>query len=132
VDCEIDLKRAPSLGKVIKVVEDLLTIAKVAIPEDLYEVDPRIIKAKALVRWLKEPIDESAPRSLKAVEDLKAIAAAPPEEQATWRASHYAGEYAQTENATARPMRVRRKGSNRWRHLWSRVRTILLPDDDRP
>ena len=49
------------------------------------------------------------------IDELRALAAAPPEAQATWHASLLAEEYAQIENAMARPIGDRRikKGAPR-------------------
>ncbi len=40
-------------SEVAQAIRDLLAIAKVAMPDDLYAVDPRAIKAEALLTWLE-------------------------------------------------------------------------------
>ena len=42
-----------SREEIAKSIEELLRIAKVAMPTDLFEIDPRIIKAQALLAQLK-------------------------------------------------------------------------------
>jgi hypothetical protein len=46
-DVEVDVE------ELVRTLEDLLTIAKVAMPTELYEVDPRIIRAEALLAKLE-------------------------------------------------------------------------------
>jgi len=43
--------------EVARIVRDLLNIAKVAMPEDLYSVDPRIINAEALLARLEGKVN---------------------------------------------------------------------------
>lgn len=46
----------PNAAEIADILEDLLTIARVAMPPDLFEIDPRVIKAQALVARLKGDI----------------------------------------------------------------------------
>lgn len=50
----------PSAAQVAEVIEDLLTIAKVAMPRDLFEIDPRVIKAQALAARFRGEVQMSA------------------------------------------------------------------------
>lgn len=40
------------VSRIIEAIEDLLRIAKVAMPKDLFEIDPRVIKAQAVLAQL--------------------------------------------------------------------------------
>jgi len=42
--------------RVIEALEDLLEIAKLAMPPELFEIDPRVIKAQVIVAQLKGDI----------------------------------------------------------------------------
>jgi hypothetical protein len=46
-------KEAPSMERAMVALRDLMTIAQVAMPPDLFAIDPRIIKAKRLLEELE-------------------------------------------------------------------------------
>lgn len=46
----------PSPEEIAEIIEDLLTIAKVAMPPELFEIDPRVVKAQALAARLRNEV----------------------------------------------------------------------------
>lgn len=62
--------------EIIQSLTDLLTIAKVAMPHDLFAIDPRVIRAQALLDRLR-----AAPRGGEGVLRVPAVPKAKPDKQ---------------------------------------------------
>lgn len=64
---------------IAKIVDDLVTIAKVAMPPDLFIQDPRVTRAKALLVSLGRPSSPARPPNVGTDAELEALVAQIPD-----------------------------------------------------